>query len=858
MSNRFLRGLKSVVMCVALALALVAGCGGGGGGEAPVVETNPPPATLPLMFDSLGRQLPEAEFGGGDPAAAGADGIAFDNGPMASAQVTLADNAGNTRTATTDASGYYRVNVKGLTPPFVVKARRPDGSEWVSASVSAAKARAFLTININGLTDKLVGLVADSAASGSGAASSVTPASLAANASALTAARTRLVDALAAPITNAGLDRSTYDPVATPFRASGPDPHAALLQALTLTRNAQGRTSVIGTVAGSPALLGAPSGVALDRAGNMYIADVVAGVIRKLTPGGVLTLIAGGNGRGSADGPGAVASFDQPEALAVDAAGNIYVADSRNHLVRKITPGGEVSTLAGSGQNSSVDGSGRSASFSNPKSLAADAAGNVYVRDQNAVRKVSPAGVVTTVPGTSSGESCCLGGAKFVQPISVALDPAGNLYVGVYSPASSIYRISPTGVVTTLYASQRSPFSPYSLAVDAGGTVFVADENRIWRVTPDGGATLFAGGSRGYANGSGTAARFDGPRQLAVDGDGNLIVADVGNAALRKVTPAGVVTTVAGKQTGFVDDAGTKARFSGEWVGTFPAAVYVGLAGIAIDANGDAYVADTGNHAIRKVSRTGTATTLAGTGTAGFANGTGSSAAFDAPLGVAVDAAGNVYVADSKNHMVRKITATGAVSTLAGSGAAGSDDGVGALATFRAPTGIALDRSGNLYVSDVSGGPGGATGGRIRKITPGGVVSTLASASAGTSFADPPPDKFDRVFGPIVVDADGTVNFTADVNSSIFTVTAAGVVTRRKLLASDAQLAMDGQGNIYYARRDGFDTLPRFFKLTPGGAEGEVTDERIGGFSGAWLAVDNNGNLVIADKYNAVVRVLVP
>jgi sugar lactone lactonase YvrE len=228
--------------------------------------------------------------------------------------------------------------------------------------------------------------------------------------------------------------------------------------------------------------------------------------------------------------------------------------------------------------------------------------------------------------------------------------------------------------------------------------------------------TTFAGsGSYGDTDGTGAAASFRFPHGVAIDAVGNVYVADRNNYKIRKITPMGEVSTLAGSGSlGNADGLGTAASFN------YPT-------GIAIDATGNLYVADSENHKIRKITPAGVVSTLAGSGLPGNTNGTGTSASFKAPLGVTVDAAGNVYVADSQNHKIRKITPAGVVSTFAGSGGAGSTDGAGSVASFNLPAGVAVDASGNVFVADLYNH-------KIRKITPTGAVSGFAgSGSLGST-----------------------------------------------------------------------------------------------------------------------------
>jgi hypothetical protein len=374
----------------------------------------------------------------------------------------------------------------------------------------------------------------------------------------------------------------------------------------------------------------------------------------------------------------------------------VYVADTANATIRKITPTGVVTTLAGTaGMTGSTDGMGAAARFSNPIGVGTDGAANVYVGDGSTIRKVTPSGAVTTLAGSPT----VIGSA----------DGTGDA-AGFYSPS---------GVTT-----------------DSAGAVYVADTfNDIIRsITPAGVVTTMAGtaGMGGSMDGTGAAARFSIPTGVATDSAGNVYVADsgvrisnevyLGNHVIRKITPAGVVTTLAGTagMPGSADGNGAAARFNTPL-------------GVAADSAGDVYVADTYNSTIRKITPAGVVTTLAGTaGTTGSTDGTGPAALFNNPYGVAVDVAGNVYVADTRNDIIRKITPAGAVTTLAGmAGMSGSTDGMGAAARFDSPSGVAADSAGNVYVADTNNST-------IRKITPAGVVTTVVGRAGENGFVPGP------------------------------------------------------------------------------------------------------------------------
>ena len=320
--------------------------------------------------------------------------------------------------------------------------------------------------------------------------------------------------------------------------------------------------------------------------------------------------------RGYADGLGNQALFRLPNNVAVDRAGNVYVADTGNNAIRRITTKGVVSTLAGvAGSHGSADGSGGNAWFLAPFGLTADGAGNVYVADtvNNTIRKITPAGVVSTLAGlaSQSGKQDGIGAhARFRNPWGVAVDGTGNVFVADMSN-DTIRKITPAGVVSTFAGHAGMPGS-----VDG-----------------------FAG-----------QARFNAPHGVAADHAGNVYVSDSANHTIRKITAGGLVSTLAGLPgySGNADGNGNEARF---W----------NPQGLAVDGTGNVYVADTGNNAIRKITVKGVVSTLAGlTGATGTTGGVEKEAQFNGPGGVAVDSEGNIYVADTSNHAVRKIASSAA------------------------------------------------------------------------------------------------------------------------------------------------------------------------------------------------------
>ncbi|MFB9863610.1 gluconolactonase [Rufibacter immobilis] len=310
-------------------------------------------------------------------------------------------------------------------------------------------------------------------------------------------------------------------------------------------------------------------------------------------------------GAGNVNGTGTAARLRNPEGVAFDAAGNIIFADRGNHSIKKVTPDGVVTTIAGNGSSGAIDGPVDVARFNGPWKVAVDHLGNIIVADatHHRIRKITPDGVVSTVAGGTSGYVNAKGtAARFNGPIAVATDLQGN--------------------------------------------IFVADNNNhaVRKIAPDGTVTTLAGNGAGFGDGVWPNAKLRNPSGVFVDPQGNVLVADRGNHRIRKITQDGVVSTIAGSGVkGVTDGVGLTARFSDPY-------------GVSIDSRGYMYVADLTSHNIRQISPTGDVTTIAGKGILGFANGPGSEAMFNQPTDAISDGKGNVYVADLSNHVLRKLT----------------------------------------------------------------------------------------------------------------------------------------------------------------------------------------------------------
>jgi len=301
---------------------------------------------------------------------------------------------------------------------------------------------------------------------------------------------------------------------------------------------------------------------------------------------------------------------------------------------------------------------------------------------------------------------------------TVATSGACPGHVGVSASSGSTLALN-GGVVTTVVTSGVTLTDLRGVVVDNSGNIFVTSQSqrKILKVDTGGVVTVFAGsGTNATTDGTGTAASFNTPGGLAIDSSGNMYLAECNGYRIRKISPAGVVTTLAGSSNyGAIDGTGSAARF---WCPQ----------GVAVDNSGNVYVADGNNNRIRKVTPAGVVTTLAGSGVAGYADGTGTSAQFSGPVGIAVDSSsGNVYVADDLSSRIRKITPAGVVTTLVGGGVAGYSDGTGAAAMVNTSRGgMTVDSDGKIYLAD-------GNNNRIRVITQAGVVTTLAGSGVSGS-----------------------------------------------------------------------------------------------------------------------------
>jgi sugar lactone lactonase YvrE len=474
--------------------------------------------------------------------------------------------------------------------------------------------------------------------------------------------------------------------------------------------------------AATEASLDLPYGVAVDGAGNFYIADTNDQAIRKVTvANGIITTVAGSGTAGyTGDGASATAAtLDYPDGVVVDAAGNLFIADTSNNVIREVAAtSGNIATVVGNATYGYAGdgGAATSAELRFPSGLALDAAGNLYIADtnNNVIRKVA-AGVIATLAGNANGASGDGGpatSALLSYAEGAALDTAGNLYIAD-SGNNRIRKVAANGTITTVagtgaagYGGDAGPATaatlnqPAGVALDGAGNLYIADtyNHAIRKVAAATGVitTVAGNGTQGYSGNAGaaTSAQLAYPYGIALDTAGNLYIADTWNAVIRKVTTAGIISTVAGSNVIAYSGDGGPATQAGL---NYPY-------GVAVDSSGALYIADTANSVIRKVA-TVNITTMAGTPTAGYAGdgGAATAAELQFPHSVAVDASGNVFIADSGNIVVREVSG-GNISTVAGNRGYGfaGDGGLSTSAQLDSPYGVALDSTGDVYITDQS------------------------------------------------------------------------------------------------------------------------------------------------------------
>lgn len=583
------------------------------------------------------------------------------------------------------------------------------------------------------------------------------------------------------------------------------------------------------------------NGLTIDAAGNLYLSDNRYHVVRKVdATTGIITTVAGTTQGFSGDGgPATSAKLSYPTGLTTDSAGNLYISDTYNNRIRMVDGSGVITTVAGTGTAgySGDDGAATAAQIDYPLDVAVDSADNLLILDYSnyAVRKVDAiTGIITTVAGDGNwgfaGDDGLATAAQFADPNSITLDSADNLYIAD-TFNHRVRKVDVSGIITTVagdgvqnYAGDNAAATaaqlntPMGVAVDGSDNLYIADTNnfRIRKVNGSGVITSVAKEVKGY-NGDNipaNSATLYGPNGVSADGNGNLYIGDTNNQRIRKVDSLGTITTLAG--TGIQGSLTCNGVSATQAPLQYPKRV-------AADGMGNLYVADTSNNRICKVDAFGTASLVAGTGYSGFTgdNGLATQAKLNGPMGMAIDASGNLFFADSNNQRVRKVDTSGIITTVAGNGTRGfaGDDGVATSAQLNFPYGVAIDGDGNLTIADYANN-------RIRMVDGNGIITTLAGTGVAGFFGDDGPAILAELNYPSDVSVDKVGNlFIVDSNN-------------------ERVRMVNTSGNIVTIAGDG----SRGFS----GDNGPATAAQL--FAPQGVAVDNLGNLYIADTSNQRIR----
>jgi uncharacterized protein (TIGR03437 family) len=639
--------------------------------------------------------------------------------------------------------------------------------------------------------------------------------------------------------------------------------------------------------------------VAVDTKGNLYIPDPANNVVVKVDSNGTSTIFAGNGiyaytGDG---GPATSSSLAYPTSVAVDSAGNVYISDEDNNRIRKVDPTGIINTYAGTGAFQHVaDGAlAANAPIESPRQLTIGPNNVLYfVENTFYIRAVDSSGILHTVAGAGSYGASPDGkvavGATLDDVEGIAVDSQGIVYFSEFAN-NRVRKVNAQGILGTLAgtgvlgstgdsgpAASATLWGPWGVALDGKGNIFIADSNnkRIRMVNSAGIITTVAGtGTYGFSGDGGpaNAANLSFPDGIAADSSGNIWFADGANLRVRRFTVGGNINTVAGNAL---------YRYTAN--GSSVSQMYLlEPFGMTFDNSGNVVIADTDNNAIRLVQTNGQVTRLAGSSTNGgySPDGTAATSLLDAPTGVAVAKDGTIYFAEEGTHLIRKITTAGQLVTVAGkfnafTGGYSGDGGAATSATLARPFGIALDSKGNLYFSEIDNQI-------IRKVDTKGTISTYAgNTTAGFSGDNGPATSAElNIPDHIIFDSSDNLYIADQLNGRIRKVTPAGVIStvagagRSGPPSGDGQLALlaniprptglalDYSGNLYVSE-------PNYNVVRRIGTDGNITlvaGNGLAGFSGdggiassaslnypVGLAVDSAGNLYITDTYNNRIR----
>ena len=622
--------------------------------------------------------------------------------------------------------------------------------------------------------------------------------------------------------------------------------------------------------------LRSPTAIALDNSGNLYIADRDDNRVRKVSPSGTITTFAGNGlpGYTGDRGKATQARLTSPTGLAIDGSGNIYIADRDSFAIRRVSPDGTINTVAGNGTSGfSGDNAAATSAQIMPWDVAVDAQGNLYIADgfNYRVRKVDTKGIITTIAGNGiagySGDSNSATHTSIDLPTGIAVDSSGKVYIASFE---RVIEIDPSGSISTVAGSgnfgfivdgvdaRQAVLLPMSVTLDGKGGLYLSDlnSNKIRKVDLSSHiiSTVAGNGSEGFSGdqGSALAAELNLPAGLLVDSSNNVFVADLGNGRIRKVANS-TIATVAGTGIGdggpaasaflnlptglavdgsnniLVADTGNfeARRFSpGESIAAFgQLQPFSTPLGVAVDHGGNFFVSDD-EPRVLKVSPTGVTTIVAGDGNDGYTGDTAQAAyaSISQPTGLAVDAAGNVYLTDFTHNRIRKVTSAGIITTIAGTGSfTFSGDNGPAVNAGIDPFDIAADSKNNLYVAD-------RFNNRIRKITPDGNITTVAGIGTPGYSGDGGLAAAAQLNMPsgVAVDSGGNLYIADTGNYVVRRVTPGGLIT-----------TIAGNGQYYPASGDGGPAI-----------SAQINPLRV--------AVDGVGNVYVSDVINDRVRKLIP
>jgi uncharacterized repeat protein (TIGR01451 family) len=689
---------------------------------------------------------------------------------------------------------------------------------------------------------------------------------------------------------------------------TGGDPRAGNLSIAGLpfrvSQAGAGQVYLMSTIAGgqqpTPAITATttsipfPAGVVVDPEGNAYITSQTASAVFRLSPGGVLTRVAGTGFNGySGDGGLAVnAQLSSPTGMALDSAGNLYIADSNNNRIRMVTPTGTISTIAGTGSYGFAGDGGpaTSAQFEAPNGVAVDSLGNIYIADSNNNRvRAIIGGTINTIAGNGtfgySGDGAAATNAQLASPQGVAVN-GPVLYIA--DTSNNRIRKVVGGIISTVagngnccFAGDGGPATgaqlnfPRSVALDGAGNLYIADtnDNRVRIVAENGIITTLAGnGNYNFAGdgGAATSAALRSPFAVAIDGSGNVWIAEYNNQRVREVS-AGIINTIAGGG-GLGEPGPAPLAALSE-----PSSVLKG------NGSGNVYFTDQLTNRIRQIAPDGSISTIAGTGVAGYSGdgGPAASAMISDPQALIFDPAGNMVFIDANNYRVRKIDkSTGNITTIAGNGTCcySGDGGPATSAQINFGTALAFDGTGNLYIADTNNN-------RVREVlASNGNITTVAGTGVNGYSGDSGPAVGAKLANPsgVAVDSSNKL-YIADTNNQRIRLVSSGTITTfagngNCCFSGDggaltsAQfnqprgLAFDGAGNLYIV-----DTSDQRIREITGGTV--VTLAGNGGYGNVGdggaavngnmrtplgLSVDNDLNIYVAEGNNNTIRLLTP